>query len=472
MKLRNFLAVLLLIVLCSQAPPPKYKYDWEDSFYTKSSQPFGCLMMDSLLQSSMPNGYQVVDANVFYHPFNPWKYVDKTYADSVKVYTLMPDLILRDSVQKEHDAQESEQLFATKRSYIVYMYAPYGAYFETVNDAIYLPQEWSIGCEYYLLDLVKRGNNVMILRMGGQYDKFLYSYHESQVLYNSRNEVVWHGANDKTIVKTYGCLLGGTSLHAEDFTPLITDNSGYIYAAMKKMGKGVNGKGGKLIVCTSPRMFTNYGFLWSNGNRKLAMRLLSQMQELPMVRVNYISEYTDTLPHAGTWEPAPQSAPQSSQTDTPAYENTSPIALVLQHEPLKWAMWVAIAGVVLLCFFTARRRQRIIPATTSRDNQHVSFLQHLGAMLYSHHHHHQAVAMQLEQLREMVSTTLMVDLVSPTGELDDKAVATLATAVHSDRNELRHKLQHWQEMATGEKRYWRRQIVDALEQINTLIESL
>ena len=127
-------------------------------------------------------------------------------------------------------------------------------------------------------------------------------------------------------------------------------------AGIRDCGKG------KIVVVSMPMLFSNYGIL-NDTIRPLVLRLLSQCSDLPMVRYDpsLISEME-----------------QDEQED-------SPLHYLLANRPLRWALYLALATVILFVLFSARRRQRVIPVIKPPVNHMMDFVKRIGGIYYKRH---------------------------------------------------------------------------------------
>jgi len=133
---------------------------------------------------------------------------------------------------------------------------------------------------------------------------------------------------------------------------------------------------GYFILNTTPLAFTNNYFL-SERNFEYGSKTLS------------------FLPSTKTW--------WTSYYQTGKMEPQSPLRYILSKEPLQWAYYLGISGLILFIFFEAKRRQRIIPIITPLTNTTLEFVQTIGNM-YLVANNHKAIAEQkityfLDQIR-------------------------------------------------------------------------
>ena len=123
---------------------------------------------------------------------------------------------------------------------------------------------------------------------------------------------------------------------------------------------------GELILVQTPRLFTNYGILHPRY-RDYVLRLLDRMKDAPVVRTQAYSEFYSEYGPDGS-------------ADRPG----GPFDYILSQPPLRWAFHVALAAIVLLMCFTARRRQRPIPPAEPLPNRNLEFVKLIGTLYFRH----------------------------------------------------------------------------------------
>ncbi|MCZ4243445.1 DUF4350 domain-containing protein [Pedobacter punctiformis] len=117
-----------------------------------------------------------------------------------------------------------------------------------------------------------------------------------------------------------------------------------------KFGKG------SLFIMPNPQLLTNYNLLKPDG-------------------LDYASKALSYLPKAQTiiWD---------EHFTRPDSEDTSPLRVIFNNPPLKWAYYIALFGLLAFIFFEIKRRQRIIPVITRPSNTSVEFVKVVGRVYY------------------------------------------------------------------------------------------
>jgi hypothetical protein len=80
----------------------------------------------------------------------------------------------------------------------------------------------------------------------------------------------------------------------------------------------------------------------------------------------------------------------------------SPVAHLLEQTPLRWAWFLALAGVVLFMIFESKRKQRIIPVVEPVSNTTLDFTQAVGMLYYEHGDHKDISEKKIKFLLEYI----------------------------------------------------------------------
>nr|WP_199158294.1 DUF4350 domain-containing protein [Pedobacter sp. ASV2] len=117
-----------------------------------------------------------------------------------------------------------------------------------------------------------------------------------------------------------------------------------------KFGKG------SLFIIPNPQLLTNYSLLKPDG-------------------LDYASKALSYLPKAKTivWD---------EHFTKPFEEDTSPLRVIFNNPPLKWAYYIAMFGLLAFVLFEIKRRQRIIPVISRLNNTSVEFVKVIGRVYY------------------------------------------------------------------------------------------
>lgn len=235
-----FIVAFLLVMFAVEYHLPK-KFVWTPTFSHYDEQPLGCALFDSLLSSSLPNGYSI-SKETFY--------------------------------QMEGDTTDN----GNKGILVI------------ANNLSMVEADVNA-----LLKMAKRGNKIMLV--SNNYPKYLedtlrfyctYSHFSAAAFkkYASsifRKDSIYWIADSVYSRQLYRCYPQFCNSYFRSYDSLPVQK-----LAEKDMGSGALaivrpwGKG-EIILVSTPLLFTNYGVLDGN-NVNYIFRLLSQMGQLPIVR--------------------------------------------------------------------------------------------------------------------------------------------------------------------------------------------
>lgn len=417
---RNFLfAMLVLFVLFCllQVNLPK-KFVWSPTFSHVDKQPFGCFVFDSVLTQSLPNGYHVTKKTFFQ--------LDQEHAKE-KISVLM---VVDQQNLKQLDVK---YLCNIARRGGKVMVVASGSFDDGRNaDTVVvdeLERTFKVRIEdgtYFslrgILSGLKAHDNDMYDTIYWNNRETMYAAQSYRMFYNMVGGTLFVDSVPKVKRLAYTLSTAGydykyDSLYVGDFTRFdtIVDKKERIERidtfAIKKIPAAVSvpyGKG-EVIFVSSPLLFTNYGML--EGNTFVYIfRLMSYLADLPVYRTEaYV------------------------KTDAMLVAEQSPFREFIKRPPLRWALYLALLGVVLFMIFTARRRQRVIPIMSKPANRSLEFIQLIGTLYYQRKDHVDLVRKKFKLFAEELRKTAGVDISDV--NTDDREYLLLAekTGMNSDR---------------------------------------
>lgn len=417
---RNFLfAMLVLFVLFCllQVNLPK-KFVWSPTFSHVDKQPLGCFVFDSVLTQSLPNGYHVTKKTFFQ--------LDQEHAKE------------RISVLMVVDQQDLKQLDVKYLCNIArrggkVMVVASSSFDDGRNaDTVVvdeLERTFKVRIEdgtYFSLRGILSGlrahDNDMYDTIYWNNRETMYAAQPYKMFYNMVGGTLFVDSVPKVKRLAYTLSTAGydykhDSLYVGDFTGFdtIVDEKERIERidtfAIKKIPVAVSvpyGKG-EVIFVSSPLLFTNYGMLEGNTSVYI-FRLMSYLADLPVYRTEaYV------------------------KTDAMLVAEQSPFREFIKRPPLRWALYLALLGVVLFMIFTARRRQRVIPIMSKPANRSLEFIQLIGTLYYQRKDHVDLVRKKFKLFAEELRKTAGVDISDV--NTDDREYLLLAekTGMNSDR---------------------------------------
>lgn len=417
---RNFLfamLVLFLLFCLLQVNLPK-KFVWSPTFSHVDKQPLGCFVFDSVLTQSLPNGYHVTKKTFFQ--------LDQEHAKE-KISVLM---VVDQQNLKQLDVK---YLCNIARRGGKVMVVASGSFDDGRNaDTVVvdeLERTFKVKIEdgiYFSLRGILNGlrahDNDMYDTIYWNNRETMYAAQSYRMFYNMVGGTLFVDSVPKVKRLAYTLSTAGydykyDSLYVGDFTRFdtIVDKKERIERidtfAIKKVPAAVSvpyGKG-EVIFVSSPLLFTNYGML--EGNTFVYIfRLMSYLADLPVYRTEaYV------------------------KTDAMLVAEQSPFREFIKRPPLRWALYLALLGVVLFMIFTARRRQRVIPIMSKPANRSLEFIQLIGTLYYQRKDHVNLVRKKFKLFAEELRKTAGVDISEV--NTDDREYLLLAekTGMNSDR---------------------------------------
>lgn len=417
---RNFLfAMLVLFVLFCllQVNLPK-KFVWSPTFSHVDKQPFGCFVFDSVLTQSLPNGYHVTKKTFFQ--------LDQEHAKE-KISVLM---VVDQQNLKQLDVKYLCNIARRGGKVMVVASSSFDDGRNTDTVVVdELERTFKVRIEdgtYFslrgILAGLKAHDNDMYDTIYWNNRETMYAALSYRMFYNMVGGTLFVDSVPKVKRLAYTLSTAGydykhDSLYVGDFTGFdtIVDEKERIERidtfAIKKVPTAVSvpyGKG-EVIFVSSPLLFTNYGML--EGNTFVYIfRLMSYLADLPVYRTEaYV------------------------KTDAMLVAEQSPFREFIKRPPLRWALYLALLGVVLFMIFTARRRQRVIPILSKPANRSLEFIQLIGTLYYQRKDHVDLVRKKFKLFAEELRKTAGVDISDV--NTDDREYLLLAekTGMNSDR---------------------------------------
>lgn len=417
---RNFLfAMLVLFVLFCllQVNLPK-KFVWSPTFSHVDKQPLGCFVFDSVLTQSLPNGYHVTKKTFFQ--------LDQEHAKE-KISVLM---VVDQQNLKQLDVKYLCNIARRGGKVMVVASSSFddGRNADTVvvdelertfkvkiEDGIYFSLRG-------ILSGLKAHDNDMYDTIYWNNRETMYAAQSYRMFYNMVGGTLFVDSVPKVKRLAYTLSTAGydykhDSLYVGDFTRFdtIVDKKERIERidtfAIKKVPTAVSvpyGKG-EVIFVSSPLLFTNYGML--EGNTFVYIfRLMSYLADLPVYRTEaYV------------------------KTDAMLVAEQSPFREFIKRPPLRWALYLALLGVVLFMIFTARRRQRVIPIMSKPANRSLEFIQLIGTLYYQRKDHVNLVRKKFKLFAEELRKTAGVDISDVNTDDSEYLLLAEKTGMNSDR---------------------------------------
>ncbi len=323
------------------------KFVWIPTFSHTDAQPFGCMLFDSVMQASMPQGYTVSK-----------KTIRQMRQDSV--FNQMQSLLVVTN-EAMSDGQMADLLRLAENGHTV-MVATSALYQWTDT----LDIDYRYGKTFNLKDIV--GKDMEKRDLGWPIKDEAYADRRMHV--SVYRQLIGH-----TLIKndSVECELL-LSLFEIEFDEEKCVNMPRVFpvALSFKRGKG------ELILVSSPLLFTNYMTICGRGYI-VQGRLMNRLKAHPVIRME-------------------------SYMSATAMTESSQFYVFLQQPPLRWALYLTILAILLFCIFTARRRQRVIPVIQKPQNRNLEFVKLIGSLYWQQHDNASLLAKKLafatEQIRQ------------------------------------------------------------------------
>jgi hypothetical protein len=152
---------------------------------------------------------------------------------------------------------------------------------------------------------------------------------------------------------------------------------------------------GHLFLSSTPLAFTNYSMLQGNKNQYVAKAL----SYLPVSEVFWDEHYKINRIHS-----------------------SSPLKVILNHEPLSWAYFIAIGSLLLFMAFEAKRRQRTIPVIEPVTNTTLEFVDTVGMLYYQHGNHRNIALKKITYFLDFIRNKYYLQ----TNRIDEKFIEGLS----------------------------------------------
>lgn len=410
-----FIAVFLVFVFVMQWKVPS-QFVWDPTFSHGDSQPFGCLVFDSLMRRSVPAGYEVTR---------------KTFAQLEREgYGRKPHAILVQAVGFQPtatDLRAMERLLkAGCKVFVATSYMDRDSLAVDLNVTVSGSSGFSPS--WVRSSIENRSIPYDTLQWGCQ-----PPYHEKAFpVYRAMT-----GNNVETDREIPCDTLVGSWAEDEEDDSL----GGYWQARVVSIRHGK----GELFVSCEPLLLTNYGIL-DRGTNGLVFRMMSQFRGLPVVRTEAY-------------------APKMELGET-----ATPLRFWLQHTPLRWTVYLTMLELLLFCVFFARRRQRVIPVVTAPENHSLEFVKQIGTLYHQKHVNRDLLQKKYGYFAETLRRELMIDVEDEAAEKENITQTALRTGMAEA--EVRSVLKRVRSCLQGSGELTDTTLRKAIDGMDTIINSL
>ena len=394
-----FILLFFAVMFAIEYHLPK-NFVWKPTYQHNDKQPFGCAVFDSILSVSLPNGYSrtnltfyqllkkkspqkrgflLIGSNKLSNYDSKWLLSLAAAGNKVMlVSNTFPDC-LTDTLDINENSQDYYPDFNVKAVRDLYLNHSRDSIYWMGGKRQYPPQYFfwvPTLCDnsYTLRDSLNTVDNVLAVLSEGNHGRKL---EVSDTLHGKVNR------SHDSVSRWNVC------------------------ASVHRFGKG------KIILCATPLAFTNYGIL-DHHNARYLFRLLNEMKELPIVRIETYNEKETNV-------------------------ESSPLRVLLKVPPLRWALYLAVLTLLLFMFFTAKRRQRVIPVIDEPKNKSLEFAKLIGTLYYQKKDYTDLFRKKFQYFAEELRRNIRVDITD--SEEDEYLSKTIAQKTGIEAKKIRAFLQ-------------------------------
>ena len=349
-----FVAGFLVFVFLLEWNAPS-KFVWEPTFNHYDKQPFGCAVFDSLMEKSVPAGYEVTKKTIA--QLERDGYGKKPHAFLIQTVSFRPSAT---------DIRALDRLLKAGNKVFI-------AASDIEPDSLYPDLQISINGQNSFSPMEVKSS---IANQSIPYDTLVFP---RQLPYQEKEYHVYSAmtGNSVAVDGNVTCDTLVRSWVPEEYSD---STEGYWDPRIVSIKRGK----GELFLSCEPLLMTNYGILDTETN-ELVFRLMSQFRGLPIIRTEAYGPYTE-------------------------FETNTPLRFWLQNEPLRWAIYLTLGGLLLFCVFYARRRQRVIPVVEEPANRSLEFVKLIGTLYHQKHINRDLLQKKYSYFGETLRRMTMIDV--------------------------------------------------------------
>lgn len=401
------LVLLFAIFLMVECHLPR-RFVWKPTFAHHDAQPFGCMLFDSVMASSLPNGYTTDDRTL-------WQLQCDSVFTSPKAI-----LLLSDDSQKE-DVSGIMELVRQGHTALVSATSLWAW-----RDTLGFSSTWmgNFDLKSFIGDTITR-SYVKFMDDGSTY----LLNHDLVGGFEVPDSVPCH-----VLARAFDVNMDNGVIPAEAVDTL-SDEDMKVIAVSLSVGKG------RIIVVATPLLMTNYGILNPDAG-SYVWKIMSQVAHLPVIRVQGSCERMENR------------------------QESSIFYVLLERPPMRWALYLVLTTIVVFCIFTARRRQRAVPVIRQPQNHSLEFVKLIGTLYYQESDHAGLLKKKLTYTAGEIRRVTGIDILD---DDDSDACEQLARIVGREPQQLRFVLRNIKEAVQRDHVVTvseMRQFVDELNQIS------
>lgn len=383
-----------------------FVWDVDTQYDGKDDEPFGSQLFDKMAEATAPNGYQFLGDDL---------------EAALKPGDRKSLLVIARQIFWDSLMIARLDSFVRQGNKVMVVTDPYS------NEDL---QQWAkVKANFYHNERFNKNDFSNYLKGHMAPDTLIWGHNTALVFSQIITSRMWlDDFNVETISSHHPCMKNGWA---------------QVASVARKIGKG------QLFLVCNPLLFTNYGVLDDQISRYVSYHL-NMIADLPIVRVSITYQWM--------------------MRDDVSEQSTSPLYFMLEHPPFRWALYTIVTVLVLLMFFTARRRQRIIPVIPPRINRNVEFVRLLGTIYFRRYDNADLLSKKYTYFREDLRRKWMIDL-DDNHMLQDN-VRELSQRTGLSESDISATLANLRQLSVEGRHVSERELMDAIRQINEITKHL
>ena len=424
MTILSLLAVLIVLQLSMP-----HKYVWLETHDGNDSEPYGCMVFDSVMRSSMQKGYEVTDKKlnqiadgrhnvlIAAEKLN----LSETEADALKRMLNNGATVMIAVTNFLRDETDSILAYDYGVVHCNYLFRDVSNLINQNNDNDYRPyttifydkSNGSTPEKMQLYDFMF--GSYLICDEESEYREIAHVFNHDRANPYARIYFKSNQQRQKEIMKEpdEGTRLRKLKDFNEEFYKGNDDYNDDLppvkhpVAIEKKVGKG------RLIVVASALPFSNYGIL-SRRNTRLTSLLMAELADKPTLRsTKGTSRFSDSM--------------------LPGKEEKTPLNYVFSQPSLTEAWQLMLFTILLFLIFNARRRQRVIPVYKAPRNHNIEFVKLIGTLYWQRHDNNDLLQKKYATFVDAIRHSTAADITNIADDEENSQAIAALTGMPHDR---------------------------------------
>lgn len=176
---------------------------------------------------------------------------------------------------------------------------------------------------------------------------------------------------------------------------------------------------GELFMISTPYVFTNICMMKRDGFQYAE----NVLRHVPPGRVQW-DKYSLEYRY--------QSSQDNNESGGGGEERESILQFIMNNPPLLWAFMILLIGAILYAIFKGRRMQKVIPATESKENMSLQYINTLSSLYLQEKKHNKLVRLKEKTFLNFIADHYYIQTSSP----DEKFFEKVAIKSHIPKAEI------------------------------------